>query len=131
MADLTLPLNPLVSEEYCDVLLHHLLGDNLTLTPEARNIVRTLWKRCLGIPRAIQILHRCLSNQLPVITKPKITDTDKKGILDEFYQQAKGYFATRISMKSYETYGMTQNAWEIFLVQNSLCMPSDPTTSLG
>ncbi len=125
---IALPLDPLLSQSYCNTLCSRITEQ--PLNEQAQNIIRVLWKRSLGIPRAVQILHHVLAaNKSKLSGEPGA----KKDILARFTETAKQYFSAKGLTESAaaQVYSMTHSEWERLVVEASLCVQKKQTDIIG
>lgn len=132
--DLTVPLNPLLKHEYCDTVIQNIYlkeGSKLTKVEPSKAgkaVIRSLWRRCLGIPRAVQILHRLLNTKLVKIIKSKnISAEDEKNILGAFYNKTQKYFQSR----SAASYQVPEDVWENLTIECCLGLERVATAKIA
>lgn len=115
--DLTVPLNPLLKSEYCDTIIQNVYlknGTKVEPSTAGKKVIRSLWRRCLGIPRAVQILHRILNTKLyDIIQKENISAENEKAVLREFYKTTHKYFQSRPAA----SYQVPENVWENLTIE--------------
>lgn len=128
ITNISLPLNPLLSQEYCTTLCRTIISE--PLTQSANTLLHILWKRCLGIPRAIQVLHETLQQFVDALKADKITAEKRKAIIEKFTENAKKFFTQGVSFESNQ-FGLEQKAWHKELVELSLCMPKTQNGVIG
>lgn len=132
--DLTVPLNPLLKYEYCDTVMQTIYlkeGSRLTRVEPSeagKKVIRALWRRCLGIPRAIQILHRLLNTKLGIIIQSKkISDIDEKNILQVLHEKTKKYFQSR----SAAALQVPEGVWENLTIECCLGLERDAANKIA
>ncbi len=135
---LNLPFEPLHDIKYLDSLCvltlnHYFLAEEAKssqLSQTVCEILATLWIRTLGIPRAIEYLFSCISNNKAVLTAATISHEKKLQLLTELQHSVLGCFNKTKSIAQ-PLDGCSKDDWERVCLEAALCLQKVPTSAVG
>lgn len=105
MTNISLPLTPL-SQENCMTICQQIINE--PLTKSAKALVRVLWKKSLGIPRAIQLLYETLQQFKATLKMDMIPVDLLNKIFKRFAEDARDFLSQDVIVDSNQ-FGLEQS----------------------